>query len=389
MNWQTIELPSGTLEVREAPANTHALASLCCFGARNNLKRGFLFVSTVLGKHLPAKPSQMLDIHQHLAAKIHAIDQAPVVFIGMAETGVSLSYGVYEAWANKHPEQHALFIHSTRYPLNDVPALNFEEGHSHAPSQVLHLPADPAMRATLRRAQTLVLLDDEVSTGKTFLNLWHALSPHCPSIKHINIVTLTDFMGQTATTAFNQALSLPTTHISAARAEWRFSPKTWQAPPATDTPAPYRDDQLKPLAHLGRCGIERPLTLPPGLLHEIATLLAQYPDTTPIRIIGTGEFMHIPYLLALQLEQQGRSVTLQSSTRSPILEFGPIQHTQGLDDPYGQGDAYFIYNAAPDANSLTFILHETAPNPAIRRMAEQLGAHPISCAHHWPSVCPP
>ena len=389
MNWQTIELPSGTLEVREAPANTHALASLCRFGARNNPKRGFLFVSTVLGKHLPAQPSAMQHIHQHLAAKIHAIDRAPVVFIGMAETGVSLSYGVYEAWAKTHPEHPSLFIHSTRYALDDLPALNFEEGHSHAPSQVLNLPTDPAMRATLQHAQTLVLLDDEVSTGKTFLNLWHALSPHCPHIQHINIVTLTDFMGQAATDALNQALNLPATHISAARAEWRFSPKTWQAPPATDTPAPYRNDVLKPLACLGRCGIDRPLTLPPSLLNEIATHLAHYPDTTPIRIIGTGEFMHIPYLLALHLEQQGRSVTLQSSTRSPILEFGPIQHTQRLDDRYGQGDAYFIYNAAPDARSLTIILHETAPNSAIRRMAEQLGAHAISCAPHWPQPVQP
>ncbi|MDD2892806.1 MAG: phosphoribosyltransferase domain-containing protein, partial [Halothiobacillaceae bacterium] len=229
MNWQIIELPNGTLAVREDPANTFSLASLCHFGARNNPKRGFLFVSTVLGKHLPAQPSKMLDIHQHLAAKIHAVADAPTLFIGMAETGIGFSYGVYEAWAKSHADCEAIFIHSTRYPLQNLPILDFEESHCHAPNQTLHLPADPAQRDQMRRAKTLVLLDDEVSTGKTFLNLWRALRPHCPLVEQINIVTLTDFMGTVARDALGLALETSTAHISAARAEWRFTPKMWSA----------------------------------------------------------------------------------------------------------------------------------------------------------------
>ena len=388
MNWQTIELPNGTLAVREDPANTLALASLCHFGARNNPKRGFLFVSTVLGKHLPAQPSRMLAIHQYLADKIRTHDAAPTLFIGMAETGISLSYGVYEAWAKSHAAQEAIFSHSTRYLLEDLPVLHFEEGHSHAPKQALHLPADPAHREQMRRAKTLVLLDDEVSTGKTFLNLWHALQPHCPNIAHINIVTLTDFMGTSAREALDIALDIPTTHISAARAEWQFTPNelnmAGHAARTADTPAPYHHAELKPLVHLGRGGIDRPLVLPVRLLDAVTNLLAQHPDDTPVRIIGTGEFMHVPYLLALHLEHHGRRVTLQSSTRSPILEFGPIQHTQRLDDPYGQGDPYFIYNAPADARQITLILHETELNPAISHFAQVLGAHTLSCAQLWP-----
>lgn len=383
MNWQTIELPTGTLAVREDRANTTPLASLCHFGARNNPKRGFLFVSTVLGKHLPAQPTKMLTIHQHLAAKIHVVDDAPTLFIGMAETGIGFSYGVYDAWAKSHANREAIFIHSTRYPLQNLPILDFEESHCHAPNQALHLPADPAHRDQMRRAKTLVLLDDEVSTGKTFLNLWRALRPHCPLIEQINIVTLTDFMGTVARDALDQALETPTVHISAARAEWRFTPKAWSAMQGL-APPPHHDPALKPLAHLGRAGIDRPLVLPARLLDEVRDRLALHPRDNPLRIIGTGEFMHVPYLLALHLEQQGRQVSLQSSTRSPILEFGPIQHTQHLDDPYGQGDPYFIYNAPPCGQQLTLILHETELNPAISRFAHALGAHTLSCAQYWP-----
>jgi hypothetical protein len=391
MNWQTIELPTGTLEVREDPQNTLALATLCHFGARNNPKRGFLFVSRVLGKHLPTQPRDMLAIHQQLAARIQSANRAPTLFIGMAETGVGFSYGVYEAWAKSHANAEAVFIHSTRYPLDGLPILDFEESHCHAPNQSLHLPAAPAQREQMRRAQTLVLLDDEVSTGKTFLNLWRALRPYCPQVKQINIVTLTDFMGATARDALDHALAIPTTHVSAARAEWRFAPKTWQAAQAADAPSPFCDPRLKPLAELGRAGIDRPLVLPASLLDEVEQLLAQHPSDRKLRLIGTGEFMHVPYLLALHLENQGRHVTLQSSTRSPILKFGPIQHTQGLADPYGQGDPYFIYNAAalPGDDTLTLILHETAPNPAISHFAHSTGAHALSCAAHWPQPATP
>jgi hypothetical protein len=385
MNWQTIELPSGTLAVREDPTNTIPLSSLCHFGARNNPKRGFLFVSSVLGKHLPAQPSKMLAIHQQLASKIQAADDAPVLFIGMAETGISFSYGVYEAWAKSRTEQQAMFMHSTRYLIDSLPVLHFEEGHSHAPKQALHLPANPAHLEQMRRAKTLVLLDDEVSTGKTFLNLWRALRPHCPHIEQINIVTLTDFLGTDARKALDQAFDIPTTHISAARAEWQFTPKAWSATQGL-TPPPHHDPTLKPLAHLGRSGIDRPLTLPPRLLDEVNLRLDIHPREKPLRIIGTGEFMHVPYLLALHLEQQGRSVRLQSSTRSPILEFGPIQHTQRLDDPYGQGDPYFIYNAPADDQQITLILHETVLNPAISRFAHALGAQTLSCAQLWPQT---
>ncbi|HES76529.1 MAG TPA: hypothetical protein ENO09_05910, partial [bacterium] len=357
MTWQTIELPTGLLEVREDPHNTRSLASLCHFGARNNPKRGFLFVSTVLGKHLPTQPARMLDVHQQLAGRIEATQGAPTLFIGMAETGIGFSYGVFDAWKHAHPNDEALFIHSTRYPLDGLSLVNFEESHCHAPNQYLHLPEQ---RDLLQRAQTLVMLDDEVSTGKTFNSLWHALRTHCPNVERIAIVTLTDFMDDNAHATLDQNLALPTQHIHAARAQWRFIPKAWQAPPSQPSTSVQPPTARTPNAHLGRAGISQPITLPESLLEQIQQLLHAHPADALIRIIGTGEFMHAPYLVALHLEQQGRRVTYQSSTRSPILEFGPIQHTQLLLDPYGLGDPYFIYNAAahsPTENSVTFILH--------------------------------
>src|SRR6476661_6368122 len=79
------------------------------FAARANAKRGFLFLSKVLGKHWPVKPSAMIEIHDRLAATVPATE-GPVVFIAMAETAIGLGQGVFEAWLRAHPGQAALFV---------------------------------------------------------------------------------------------------------------------------------------------------------------------------------------------------------------------------------------------------------------------------------------
>lgn len=53
------DLPTGRLELKVDRCD-HGLDNLVALAARQNPKRGFLFVSKVLGRHIPVKPSQML-----------------------------------------------------------------------------------------------------------------------------------------------------------------------------------------------------------------------------------------------------------------------------------------------------------------------------------------
>ena len=383
-DWTSIELPTGTLSVQESAGNPFSLHELIQYGARNNPKRGFLFVSTVLGKHLPTRPSRMAAMHRFLAGRIQAAPAAPVVLIGMAETAVGLGYGVFEAWKQAQPQGEALFLHSTRYPLAQEEALTFEESHCHAPNQFLHLPRHGAQRDRLQRAKTLVLIDDEASTGQTFGHLWQALHAHMPQVERIVILTLTDFMHdharQTLCQRLGMSASLQVDFVSAARAQWRFSPKAWTAD-ANGACAPAMSAPPQVLTHLGRIGLSQPITVPFALRAQVERLLVDHPRQAPLRILGSGEFMHAPYALAHWLEQQGYNVSYQSSTRSPILHFGAISHRQTLPDPYGRGDAYFIYNAAPSAE-LTLMIHETPPHAAIEESVQQLNAHPLA----WPAA---
>jgi hypothetical protein len=84
----------------------------------------------------------------------------------------------------------------------------FDESHSHAPRLFLHLPQRDADRATLAAAGQVVLVDDELSTGNTFVNLVAALRRVMPALSRVHIATIADFTGDAAGAAL-RAHGLP------------------------------------------------------------------------------------------------------------------------------------------------------------------------------------
>src|SRR3546814_12207649 len=83
-----IELSTGTLEL--VIEHAAELDAFCDFAARANPKRGFLIVSKVLGRHLPASPNAMRGAMDELGQKLPADLPGPIVFLGMAETATAL-----------------------------------------------------------------------------------------------------------------------------------------------------------------------------------------------------------------------------------------------------------------------------------------------------------
>ncbi|HNC83369.1 MAG TPA: phosphoribosyltransferase domain-containing protein, partial [Nitrospira sp.] len=128
-------LPQGRIEVSIERAEM-APERLFTFATRNNPKRAFLFLSHVLGKHLPVPPALMAEVHERIAAHIPDLPE-PILFVGMAETATCLGQGVFEAWLRDHPGKQALFLHTTRYDVAGASPIVFEESHSHAPMGLL------------------------------------------------------------------------------------------------------------------------------------------------------------------------------------------------------------------------------------------------------------
>ena len=368
---RSIALPTGRLDLT-VHDSAIALDDLLGFAARANAKRGFLFLSKVLGKHWPVKPSTMRAVHQQMAAGVPDI-AGPVVFIAMAETAIGLGQGVFEAWLRANPGREALFIHTTRYRVGEVPIIEFAEAHSHAPRQFLHLPPNARKNALLHSAKTLVLVDDEASTGNTFLNLLDACRKLNPGIERVHLATITNFMGAAATATLSDRFSVPVSMAALLNGEFYFH----AGEPATEgAPAQRFDPDVDRGAsgEFGRFGLDRALGVPPALVERLAA--AVKPDEQ-VLVLGTGEFMHASYLLGAALEQRGLAVAVQSTTRSPILKWGAVSAALAFPDNYGEGVTNFLYNVSPGQYQHVFICHETVPGPALRQLAEVFGARLI------------
>ncbi|MDQ2821324.1 MAG: phosphoribosyltransferase family protein [Pseudomonadota bacterium] len=359
-----IALPTGHLKVTLTQGEAE-LDTLLGFAARANAKRGFLFLSKVLGKHWPVKPSVMQSVHARMAANVPA-SVGPVVFIAMAETAIGLGQGVFEAWLRAHPGRDALFIHTSRYRVGNTPIIEFEEAHSHAPRQFLHMPQDAAQRALLESAGTLVLVDDEASTGNTFLNLSNACRRMNPHLTQVHLSTIINFMGAAATEQLTQRFGLPVTLGALVSGEYSFAPGESVATPL---PAQLFDAEADRGAStaFGRLGVNRPLAVPEASLSDIK-------PGARVLVLGTGEFMHAPALLAARLEQRGVDVVVQSTTRSPVLVWGAVASALAFPDNYGEGVGNFLYNVTPGQYDHVLICHETAPNAALQGLARLLHA---------------
>ena len=188
----TIELDTGTLRL-DLKSGRIPLHRLLGFAARVSSKRKFLFVSKVLGKHYPVSPKLMSWSYRALArAVIKAGIGRSSLWIGMAETATGLGYGVFEA-ACQEGAVNALFLQTTRYHLKDNERLEFEEAHSHATDFFLYYPVQANYRKQFLSAEILVLIDDEISTGKTFLRLIKAYQAVNTQLTKVFIVSLVNF----------------------------------------------------------------------------------------------------------------------------------------------------------------------------------------------------
>ena len=368
------ELPTGVwrLELEEGRS---AFASLLDFAARANPKRAFLFLSKVLGKHYPSIPSEMVSVHRQLAATVPDTD-GPVVFIGMAETATGLGQGVFEAWAHAHPGSNPLYMQSTRYRVPGADRLGFDESHSHAPRLFLHLPQRDADRAALAAATQVVLVDDELSTGNTFVNLVDALRRVMPALSRVHIATISDFTGDRRS-LLSERMGSPCSIGGLLRGAWRFEYRHDAVPEALVTPSPAqcsagREVQIEDTGY-GRLGRTTCMSLPKGLVER----LAREPMEGTTLVLGTGEFMHAAFALGRALEARGVDVRVQSTTRSPILLWGAVGHILAVPDPYGEGVPNYLYNVRPGQYARVLICHETAPNDPLMQLATTLGARLI------------
>jgi predicted phosphoribosyltransferase len=351
---------------------------------RGNRARAQLLVSRVLGKHVPQHPAVVLDAGRRLGAEVRAVLGAePAVVLGYAETATALGQCVAD-------ELGAVHLHSTRRPVPGHRSVaDFEEEHSHATSHLL-LPRDPELFAG---DAALVLVDDELSTGRTVLNTIAALHRRWPRRRYVlaALVDLRTPRDRERLAEFAAGLGASVTAVALARGGIRLPDDVLERAagvlPADPPPG------AEPAGELARLELDWPIGVPEGARHgctpeEVRRFTAALPtlaeslagrlrgDERRVLVLGSEELMYAPLRLAeaLAAALPGAEVRFSSTTRSPVLavdEDGyPIRTALSFPAPEGGGVRH-AYNVAPGRrpahrfDAVVLVVDAVADTPAL------------------------
>lgn len=338
---------------------------------RINPKRSFLFVSGVLGRHIPVRPQD------HFAAVSGIVEQipdtlltGPLLVMGYAETAVGIGAAVARCVRERQPGADLLYLATTRHPVAGQEWVGFSEGHSHATAHHVMSPAGYGLLSG--PAVTLVLVDDETTTGSTFAALFSAVRDGGLQIARVLLLTLTDWSdGEAARAITALCPNIPVDSFCLMHGAWQWTRDTTVALPdipvcnaELSTPAWVPESTPHELCRAPRLGLKmEPVNfkLPAGL--------PSITEGESVLVIGTGEHVWGPMMLAEHLEQQGADVRFIATTRSPILGGDVIRHKVVFPDHYRVGVPMYLHNVPERPGGRVIIMTETGAEgicPALR-----------------------
>lgn len=176
--------------------------SICSLAERINPKRQFMFVSKVIGRYTPTMFSTLNDVSRSLVNQINGTDlegdDNNVTLLSLAETGLGLGYLVHNHLSEIY--QNVLRIQTTRRTLSAPILAEFVEPHSHFPNHYIYKSFDQSINTHLEQTNTLIIVDDEITTGNTIKNLVGSLKDKLPCLRKVIVLSLTDW---------SSALTLP------------------------------------------------------------------------------------------------------------------------------------------------------------------------------------
>ena len=343
---------------------------------RINPKRSFLFVSSVLGRHIPVRP------RDHFAAVKGLVDQIPdrllegkVLVMGYAETAVGFGAAVARQISERRANQPTWYQSTTRHPVDELFWAGFLEGHSHATDHHIMRPESSFLRGV---PFTLVLVDDETTTGNTFAALSGALRERGLPIGRVLLLTLTDWSGGEAVRVVSEAVQgVPVEAFSLMRGRWKWARNDTAVPP--DVPVwtgskrtrcwrPDRSDD--PLFRAPRISIRMGEA---NGLDRLTDRVRPADKGAPVLVIATGEHAWGPMLLAERLEQTGAEVRLVATTRSPIVQGEVIRHKLTFMDHFGIGIPMYLHNVPFRPEAHVIIMTETDASGVSSELRSHLG----------------
>ena len=314
-----------------------------------NAKRAYLLVNPLQAKHMPVSPTEALTMMRTLGEGLRQEFPGARLVLGFAETATALGAAVASRLG---PD--CAFLTTTREAGEGPGWVRFLEEHSHAAEQKLW---GGDLDALLQETDTVLFVDDEISTGKTLRNMVAQLTRRWPALGEKTLVAAS--LLNRVTPEQEKALvdagitcrclvRLPQEDHTAQVADWTVT----EAPPTVPQNLSFRQETLpgeglldprKTLrigAYDGSCQAvaEAMLSRALGPVETLGKTL----------VLGTEECMYPALRLGERLERLGAEVCCHATTRSPIglcdAPGYPIRSGWKLPSFYEEERTTYIYN---------------------------------------------
>ena len=338
---------------------------------RNNSKRDFLFVNTAQGKHVPVRPSKVYDMVEQMykISYMDLFDKRNILVVAFAETATALGE-LYYNYARRYyktlrPLDVVSFVTTTRADLSDkseYEPLCFSEEHSHAAAQKLYV--DPSLKI-----DTVVFIEDEITTGNTILHLVAKLKEVHKHIKNFYVLSVCNWQTEECQKRFAEknvkALALYHGYLK-----------------DLDAKMDMEEEQLKVYSPSG-CKVHKNFL---GKYHRVNTNIDNTKiqendslaydienyvkdtfdlgDSDTVEVVGTEEFMGLPLKIAAMLEERGISTYFHATTRSPIVPSKDCVITNGamLTSAYDIDRQTYLYDVSNIYATHVVVFTEGEPN---------------------------
>lgn len=317
----------------------------------NNTKRTYLLVDPLQAKHIPASPSAALEMMETLGDLLVQRYPGTRLVVGFAETATAIGAAAASRFGGD-----CLYLPTTREDVPGADWVLFQEEHSHAVQQKLW----GGLEERIKDTETIIFIDDEISTGKTLINMTTQLRNRFPSLWEKRLV---------AASLLNRVSPEDEERLAAAGLRCEYLVKLAGADPAGAVSA-LRVEEAPPAEGTEYCFRQKALdcgSLPEprqGILMGdylagcgevvqafLRTAGSELEGIGSAVVLGTEECMYPALVLGKALEEQGLSVRCHATTRSPIgvcdAPGYPITSGRKLSSFYEAGRDTYIYNLSP------------------------------------------
>ncbi|MBR4083529.1 MAG: phosphoribosyltransferase domain-containing protein [Lachnospiraceae bacterium] len=314
----------------------------------NNNKRNYLVVNKLQGKHVPVGPAEAMGMFKELAGTIKGVyEKERLLLVGFAETATAIGAAVAIELGTK-------YIQTTREIIPGVEYIFFSEEHSHATEQKL---VKDDIDSCIGQIDRIVFIEDEVTTGKTILNIITLLEKQYSYPLKFAVASILNGMDEVALQTYaKKEISL------------HYLVKT-NHDAYTAVADGYAGDGLYVSCDMGEDvdrvsfvskieieGMKNARRLVDaleyqkaceGLSNKILDELEQ-DIKGKVLVLGTEEFMYPALYVAGQLENRGMAVKNHATTRSPIavsteLQY-PLHERYELRSLYDRNRVTYVYD---------------------------------------------